>query len=183
MTVAASGRGGSHRERCLHRVRKKVRVKKYRERMVPDSYGGSRLKRSGSDSMQVCESQPSQKIHLARRADCWKRALEEPGRQRGRAGDIHANRRRCRILCQPAALPQGSSSISGGILETHPLANPWSKKNPFMSMWLSSANAVAARSRSAAKAAVARQQSLAIKQTARAWADVWLPTTKPKKRR
>jgi hypothetical protein len=63
------------------------------------------------------------------------------------------------------------------------MANPWSKKNPFMSMWLSSANAVAGRSRSAAKAAVARQQTLAIKQAARAWTGAWLAATQPKKKR
>ncbi len=63
------------------------------------------------------------------------------------------------------------------------MANPWSKKNPFMSMWLSSANALAARGRSAATAAIARQQSLAIKQAARSWTEAWLVATKPKKRR
>jgi len=63
------------------------------------------------------------------------------------------------------------------------MGNPWSKKNPFMSMWLSSANALAGRGRSAATTAIARQQSLAIKQAARAWTGAWLAATKPKKRR
>jgi hypothetical protein len=63
------------------------------------------------------------------------------------------------------------------------MVNPWLKKNPLLSMWLGHANALAGRGRSAATAAVARQQSLAIKQAARAWADVWLAAAKPRKRR
>jgi hypothetical protein len=63
------------------------------------------------------------------------------------------------------------------------MANPWSKKNPFMSLWLSGANAVVGRGRSAATAAIARQQSLAIKQAARAWTGAWLGAAKPKKQR
>ncbi len=63
------------------------------------------------------------------------------------------------------------------------MANPWSKKNPFMSLWLSGANALAGRGRSAAAAAIARQQSMAFKQSARAWSEAWLAATKPKRRR
>ena len=32
------------------------------------------------------------------------------------------------------------------------MANPWTKKNPLLSMWLSGANAVAGRARQAGKA-------------------------------
>lgn len=37
------------------------------------------------------------------------------------------------------------------------MANPWSKKNPFMSMWLSSANRVAGTLRGQATAQAKRQ--------------------------
>ncbi len=63
------------------------------------------------------------------------------------------------------------------------MANPWIKKNPLMSLWLSGANAAAGRFRGAAAQAAARQQSLAVKQAARFWAGAWLTGTKPKKRR
>lgn len=39
------------------------------------------------------------------------------------------------------------------------MKNPWTKKNPFMSMWLSSANKVAGAARGQASAAVKREAS------------------------
>ena len=60
------------------------------------------------------------------------------------------------------------------------MANPWTKKNPFLSMWLSGANALAGRARSAGAAAAKRQQTSLAKQTARLWSGAWLADTKPK---
>jgi hypothetical protein len=47
-------------------------------------------------------------------------------------------------------------------METSPVANPWMKKNPFMSMWLSGANAVGSRARghAAVEANIARGKRL-----------------------
>ena len=41
------------------------------------------------------------------------------------------------------------------------MSNPWLKKNPFMSMWLSSANRVAGSARGQVAAEVKRQAALA----------------------
>ena len=65
------------------------------------------------------------------------------------------------------------------------MANPWTKKNPLLSMWLSGANAVAGKARSAGTAEVKRQQTGIAKQAARLWSGAWLADTKakPKRRR
>jgi len=42
------------------------------------------------------------------------------------------------------------------------MANPWLKKNPFMSIWLSAANRVAATARGQATAQVKRQVKAAM---------------------
>ncbi len=42
------------------------------------------------------------------------------------------------------------------------MANPWLKKNPFMSMWLSEANRVAAAMRGQASAQIKRQINTAV---------------------
>jgi hypothetical protein len=47
------------------------------------------------------------------------------------------------------------------------MAKPWTKKNPFLSMWLSGANAVAGKARSAGKAEAGRQQTGMVKQATR----------------
>jgi len=55
------------------------------------------------------------------------------------------------------------------------MKNPWTKKNPFMSMWLSGANRVAGSARGQASAAAKRQA-----------VDFWttaLTPPKPKKRK
>ena len=41
------------------------------------------------------------------------------------------------------------------------MANPWTKKNPLLSMWLSGANAVAGKARSAGAAAAGRARQAA----------------------
>ena len=63
------------------------------------------------------------------------------------------------------------------------MANPWTKKNPFLSMWLSGANALAGKARVVGKAEVSRQQTSATKQAARFWTNAWLEALKPKRRR
>jgi hypothetical protein len=63
------------------------------------------------------------------------------------------------------------------------MANPWTKKNPLLSLWLRGANSVLARGRGAATAAFARQQSLATKKAVRSWTGVWLAASKSKRRR
>jgi hypothetical protein len=46
------------------------------------------------------------------------------------------------------------------------MSNPWTKMNPFMSMWLSGANAVANRARGQAMAAAKRQATALAEETA-----------------
>jgi hypothetical protein len=52
----------------------------------------------------------------------------------------------------------GAACHSGG----GAVKNPWGKKNPFLSMWLSGANAVAGAARSRVTAEAKRQTSAAI---------------------
>jgi hypothetical protein len=63
------------------------------------------------------------------------------------------------------------------------MANPWTKKNPFLSMWLSGANALASRARGQAKAEARKQQAAFTKQATRFWMDAWRSAIKPGRRR
>lgn len=67
------------------------------------------------------------------------------------------------------------------------MANPWTKKNPFMSMWLSGANAVAGRARVQATAAAKKTQAALTKKAAGMWTDAltdaWLSPLKPRRRK
>jgi hypothetical protein len=63
------------------------------------------------------------------------------------------------------------------------MSNPWTKKNPFMSMWLSGANAAANRTRGHATAAAKRQGAALAKYTAHVWTRAWLAAITPKRRR
>ncbi|MFM0323157.1 hypothetical protein [Caballeronia glebae] len=56
------------------------------------------------------------------------------------------------------------------------MKNPWVKKNPFLSMWLSGANAVIGATRGCATAQAKRQASTL-------WSAALTPPRKPKKRR
>lgn len=47
------------------------------------------------------------------------------------------------------------------------MANPWTKKNPLMSMWLSAANAWAGAARGVAAAEMGRQRKAATKAATR----------------
>jgi hypothetical protein len=67
-------------------------------------------------------------------------------------------------------------------------SNPWLKKNPFMSMWLSGANAVAGSLRGHATAQAKRQTASAMKKATNDIFNVWSsglagsPTKKRRKR-
>ena len=60
------------------------------------------------------------------------------------------------------------------------MTNPWTKKNPLLSMWLSGANALAGRARGAGAAEAKRQQTSLAKQAARLWSGAWLADAEPK---
>jgi hypothetical protein len=60
------------------------------------------------------------------------------------------------------------------------VANPWTKKNPLLSMWLSGANSMAGKARSAGAAEASRQQTQLVNQATRFWTDAWFGTTKTK---
>jgi hypothetical protein len=68
------------------------------------------------------------------------------------------------------------------------MKNPWTKKSPLLSIWLSGANAVAGSTRSRATAAAKRQARSAMTKGMKQATDFWLSTltltaTKKKKRR
>lgn len=53
------------------------------------------------------------------------------------------------------------------------MANPWLKKNPFMSMWLSAANSVAGKARGQATAQAKRAGRTATTQMTNSMLDLW----------
>ena len=70
------------------------------------------------------------------------------------------------------------------------MSNPWMKKNPFLSMWLSGANAVAGAARGRIVAEVTRQAKTAPQAAVKEFvaasiapAKVAQPPAKPRKRR
>lgn len=65
--------------------------------------------------------------------------------------------------------------------------NPWTKKNPLLSIWLSAANTVVGSARSRATASAKRQAATAQAHAARSIVDFWTagpatPRPKPKRR-
>ena len=60
------------------------------------------------------------------------------------------------------------------------MSNPWLKKNPFMSLWLSGFNTVANTARGHAVAATKAAGTAAAKQGANAWLDFWTQAMPPK---
>ena len=60
------------------------------------------------------------------------------------------------------------------------MVNPWAKKNPLLSMWLSGVNTVTGKARSAGAAEAKRQQASLAKQTASFWSGGLLGASKPK---
>lgn len=69
------------------------------------------------------------------------------------------------------------------------MSNPWLKKNPFMSMWLSTAHRMADSLRGQATAEMNRQVKAAVKEATRENQKLWTqalaptPTVKPKAKR
>ena len=61
--------------------------------------------------------------------------------------------------------------------------NPWGKKNPFLSMWLSGANAVFGATRSQMTAALHRQMNTAIAECTKQILAFWGVNTPTRKRR
>jgi hypothetical protein len=53
------------------------------------------------------------------------------------------------------------------------MSNPWLKKNPFMSMWLSSANRVAGSMRGRLAGEVKRQSAQATREASNDWIKLW----------
>ena len=66
------------------------------------------------------------------------------------------------------------------------MSNPWLKKNPFMSMWLSSANSVANSARGRITAEAKRQSRTAITKATNdmfgMWTDAMTTGERPKKK-
>jgi hypothetical protein len=63
------------------------------------------------------------------------------------------------------------------------MANPWSKKNPFLSMFLSGANAASGRARGLWMQQARRNQTTAVKQAVRSWMELWTPASGTKRKR
>ncbi|MDE2515428.1 MAG: hypothetical protein KGL12_05340 [Rhodospirillales bacterium] len=63
------------------------------------------------------------------------------------------------------------------------LSNPWTKKNPFMSMWLSSANRLAHRARAQTANAAKQQAGEAARHAMRDWGRAWLAAVSPRRRK
>lgn len=66
------------------------------------------------------------------------------------------------------------------------MKNPWTRKNPFLSMLLSGANAIAGSVRGHATAHVKRQMAAAVKQSTKQVTDFWtngLAPVKPRRRK
>jgi hypothetical protein len=60
--------------------------------------------------------------------------------------------------------------------------NPWTKKNPFMSMWLSAANEVMGAARGQASAAAKRQLAQTQVEGTRQVIDFWTEPARPRKK-
>jgi hypothetical protein len=82
------------------------------------------------------------------------------------------------------------ASIGGPSTETVSLhkrfgmGNPWLKKNPYLSLWLSGVNAMAGTAQGHARNAARRSATAATRDMSQAMMDAWLaPFTAPKPRR
>ena len=66
------------------------------------------------------------------------------------------------------------------------MKNPWTRKNPFLSMWLSGANAIAGSVRGHAISHAKRQMTAAVKKSTKQVTDFWtngLAPVKPRRRK
>ena len=73
----------------------------------------------------------------------------------------------------------------GNYIREAQMRNPWIKKNPFMSMWLSGANAVAGSVRGRATAEAKRQATTAVTKGVKQMANFWsagVTTSPPRKK-
>jgi hypothetical protein len=61
------------------------------------------------------------------------------------------------------------------------MSNPWLKKNPFMSMWLSAANRVAASVRGQTTALAKRQTTAAVAQATQQNLALWQEALSPRR--
>lgn len=59
------------------------------------------------------------------------------------------------------------------------MKNPWTRKNPFLSMWLSGANAVLGQARGQASAQAKRQATAAATKAAKQISEFWLAPIAP----
>lgn len=59
------------------------------------------------------------------------------------------------------------------------VANPWTKKNPFLSVWLSGVHALAGKARAAGSAEMGRRRASLTKDATRFWTGAWLAALKP----
>ncbi len=90
-------------------------------------------------------------------------------------------------MIESSPLNQGTDSLEMVIK----MKNPWTKKNPFMSMWLSGANSAIGSARGNATAAVKRESKKAAstatavgtKQVLDFWSSVFKPPTTPRRKR
>ena len=79
---------------------------------------------------------------------------------------------------------QGRIDSAVTYLKSNEMKNPWTKKNPLLSMWLSGANAVASSVRGRAIAEGKRQMAKGAKQATTFWSAALVPApTKRKKRK
>ncbi len=62
------------------------------------------------------------------------------------------------------------------------MKNPWTKKNPFMSMWLSGANSVFGSVRGHASTEAKRQTAAMMKQGVKQMLDMWTGAAVPARR-
>jgi hypothetical protein len=63
------------------------------------------------------------------------------------------------------------------------MKNPWLKKNPFLSMWLSGANALAGTARGRAMAEARRQATSMMTQGTRQMKEIWAGTLTPPRKK
>jgi hypothetical protein len=63
------------------------------------------------------------------------------------------------------------------------MSNPWLKKNPFMSMWLSGANSVANTARAQITAHAKRQSTAALNKATSDMINLWTGSVPPKRKR
>jgi hypothetical protein len=76
------------------------------------------------------------------------------------------------------------STETVGLHERFGMGNPWLKKNPYLSLWLSGVNAMAGAAQGQARNAARRRATAATREMSQAVMDAWLaPFTTPKPRR